>query len=152
MRCFLLFLLLIVSVGVSACSYSTDFVVVNDANYPIQVVYKVKRFPYDSQTLEVEPRIISAANLELRDRNKWTRLNHNQYVVDQLNRTVTVTLHAHDALWITSMVNYFGDHSDSFPIEEISVRGAAGEMTFTGDKARQSFQYVSRVLYKLTYK
>ena len=148
----LLLFLLILSVGLSACSFSTDFVVVNEANYPIQVIYKIKPFPSGSQNLEVEPKVASAADLESRDSSKWTKLHPNQYRVDQLSRTVTVTLHAREALLITSMSNYTADKVKDFPIEAVSIKGAAGEMTFTGEKARQAFQYVSTVLYKLTYK
>jgi hypothetical protein len=54
------------------------------------------------------------------------------------------------------MFHYVGDEDPNdvanFPIEEISVAGADGGMTFTGQKARRSFSYVSRVLYTLTYK
>lgn len=154
MRRFLLIPLLILSVGLSACSYSTDFVVVNNAKYPIQVVYKIKAFTTPPPPLHVEPpRIIAAEKVEIRDRSEWTQLNLNQYKIDEVNRTVTLTLHAHEALWITSLSNYFADRYDvqKFPIEEVVITGAAGEMRFTGDKARQAFQEVSAVLYTLTY-
>jgi hypothetical protein len=151
MRRSLLLFLLILTIGLSGCSFSADFVVVNEARYPIQVIYKLKWLPTGPQALEVEPRVISASNVEERDPTKWTKLNPNQYRIDQLNRTVTLTLHAHEALLVTRMHNYQGD-GQRFPIEEISLLGSGGEMKFTGDKARQAFQSDSRVLFKLTYK
>jgi hypothetical protein len=83
-------------------------------------------------------------------------LNPDEYQVNQENRTVTVTVMPHEALWVTDMFHYFGDEDPNdianFPIDEISVVGAEGGMTFTGDKARKSFSRVSQVLYTLTYK
>jgi hypothetical protein len=156
MRYILIISLTLLTLALTACSYSTDFVVVNESNQPIEVRYKIKKFPVGPPTLEGTPTKIDASQLGERDRRKWQKVNSDEYQIDQENRTVTVNLMPHEALWVTSMFHYFGDEDPNdvtnWPIEEISVKGADGEMMFTGDKSRQSFSYISRALYTLTYK
>ena len=156
MRSLLIIILVLLTIGVASCSYSTDFVVRNDANYPIQVVYKVKPPPHGAPTLTVEPIVVSSANLENSDRGDWKKLPPDRFRIDQARRTVTVSLSAHETLQVTSMPHYIGDEDPNdvsgFPVDELSVAGAAGEMRFTGDKARKAFERKSRVLYVLTYK
>ena len=152
----LLFLLLILSLGLSACSYSTDFVVVNDADYAIQVTYKVKESPTGPPTLGPELSVVAAAKLEPKGKSQWSKLDSARYSIDQVDRTVTVTLFPHEALLVTSMHHYIGDEDpndvQNFQIQELSITGAAGEMKFTGDAARKAFKRVSRVLYTISYK
>jgi len=61
-----------------------------------------------------------------------------------------------EALWVTDMFHYIGDEDPNdvaeWPIEEIKIVGTNGSMTFTEQKSRQAFSYVSSVLYTLTYK
>ncbi len=153
MRWLLILVLLLLTISLASCSYSTDFVVLNDANHAIQVVYKVK--PQGPPTLAIEPMVVSASNLETRDKSEWKKLAPDRFCVDQVDRTVTVTLSPHEALWVTTMPHYIGDKDPNdvknFPIEEVSVAGAGGEMRFTGDKARKAFERKSRVLYVLSY-
>lgn len=156
MRTFLIVILLLLTITLTSCSYSTDFVVFNDTDNQIEVVYRVKPSPLGAPSLEIEPMVVSAANLEVRDISKWTKLAPDRFRIDQVNRTVTVRVLAHEGLWITSMHHYIGDEDPNdvtnFPIQEVSVAGADGEMRFTGDKARKAFERRSRVLYVLSYK
>ena len=156
MRLFLILSLLLLTITLASCSYSTDFVVLNETEHQIEVVYRVKASPPGPPSLEIEPMVVSAANLEMRDIGKWTKLTPDRFRIDQVNRTVTVRVSAHEGLWITSMHHYIGDEDpndvNGFPIREVSVVGADGEMRFTGDKARKAFERKSRVLYVLTYK
>ena len=156
MRWFLIIILLLLTITLTSCSYSTDFVVLNDTDNQIEVVYRMKPSPTGPPSLEIEPMVVSAANLEMRDISKWTKLAPDRFRIDQVNRTVTVRVSAHEGLWITSMHHYIGDEDpndvQNFPIQEVSVRGADGEMRFTGDKARKAFERKSRVLYVLSYR
>ncbi|HKY42498.1 MAG TPA: hypothetical protein VJM50_05355 [Pyrinomonadaceae bacterium] len=156
MRWFLVTILLLLTVTLTSCSYSTDFVVFNDTDNQIEVVYRVKPSPTGPPSLEIEPMVVSAANLEVRDISKWTKLTPDRFRIDQVNRTVTVRVAAQEGLWITSMHHYIGDEDPNdvkgFPIQEVSVTGADGEMRFTGDKARKAFERKSRVLYVLSYR
>ena len=156
MRKFLIVILLLLTIILASCSYSTDFVVFNDTDNQIEVVYRAKPSPTGPPSLDIEPMVVSAANLEMRDISKWTKLPPDRFRIDQVNRTVTVRVSAHEGLWITSMHHYIGDEDPNdvtnFPIQEVSVAGADGEMRFTGDKARKAFERKSRVLYVLSYK
>jgi hypothetical protein len=156
MRWLLILILLLLTISLTSCSYLTDFVVVNDADYAIEVVYTVKPVPHGPPSLEIEPMVVSSDKLELRDKSKLRKLTSDQFRVDQENRTVVVRLSAHEALLITSMPHYIGDEDpndvENFPIQEISVADADGEIKFTGDKARKAFERRSRVLYVLSYR
>jgi hypothetical protein len=155
MRYVLLISLTLLTLTFAACSYSTDFVVVNESNQPIEVRYKIKQVP-GPLALTAAPAKMDAAQLGAGDRTKWKKLGPDQYRIDEENRTVTVNVSPHEALWVTSMFHYIGDEDPNdvadWPIEEISVNGYDGGMTFTGQKARKSFCYVSAALYTLTYK
>lgn len=158
MRRFLpLILLLLLTITLASCSYSTDFVVVNDTDNRIEVVYRIKPSPPGPPSLEgIEPMAVSAANLEVKGISKWTKLEPHRFRIDQVNRTVTVAVSAHEGLRITSMPHYIGDEDpndvQNFPIQEVSVAGKDGEMRFTGDEARKAFEKKSLTLYVLSYK
>ena len=156
MRYVLLISLTLLTLTLGACSYSTDFVVVNESPYPIEVRYTIKRFPNEPPALTAKPAKMDASQLGNHDRRQWKELRADQYQVSQESRTVIVSVMPHEALWVTDMFHYIGDEDPNdvaeWPIEEITVNGYDGGMTFTGQKARKSFCYVSRVLYTLTYK
>ena len=156
MRWLLIFTLLLLTIILTSCSYSTDFVVLNDTDHPIEVVYVVKPFPHGPPSLEIEPKVVSSADLQVEQASNWEKLAPDRFRVDQMNRTVTVSLSAHQALWITSMHHYIGDEDPNdvqgFPIQEISLRDADGELKFSGDQARKAFGRLSRVVYVLRHK
>jgi hypothetical protein len=138
----------------AACSYSTDFVVVNKSNQPIEIIYKVKKTPGPLASVNVIATAdISAINSK--ERANWKQLSSTQYQLDQANGVVTVRLEAGKALRVTTMFHYFG-HDDpqnaaNFPIEYMNLTGPNGSLTLSGDQARVRFSKVSRVLYTLTY-
>lgn len=156
MRSLLLLALTLLALTCAACSYVTEFVVVNESGQPIEVRYKVKGPPVGPPDFSAAPAKRDASRLGTRDRNLWKKLEPGEYRADAENRTVTVVVLPHEALWVTSMHHYVGDEDPidvaDWPIEEISVSGADGGIAFTGQKARKSFRYVSRDLYTLTYK
>ena len=153
MRRILLSLLILCAATHTACSYLTDFVVVNESGQPIEVRYRVKesRPPVETGTLA------KIATSQLDDGNKqWQALTPAQYQLSQESRMVTVRLMPDEALRVAIMHHFTGveDRSDveNFPIEEISVTGSSGELKFTGEQALKIYSKVSRVLYTLTYK
>jgi hypothetical protein len=157
MRRPILILLILLFPAFTACSYSTAFVVVNDSDHPIEVRYKVNR---DAGVLSSTdtPAKIAASQVANRYRAQWRNLSPAEYQTSKNDRTITVIVNVmpHEALWVTTMFHYVGDEDPndvaSWPIDEISLAGTNGGMTFTGQKARKSFSYVSRLLYTLTYK
>jgi hypothetical protein len=139
----------------AACSYLTDFAVLNDSDQPIEVRYKVKRFP-GTFVPPVAPATIASSQLTTKGNQPWNKLSSDQYQLDEQNRTVVIRVMPHQALLIANMHNYAG-HGDAwdakeFPIEEIALRSAGNEMKFVGQQARTAFSEVSRALYTLTYK
>ncbi len=141
----------------AACSYATDFVVVNESEHPVVVRYKVRKFPgEETLVLPVTPAKIAASELNARGGSQWQEEASNQYQLDPGNNTVTIRMRPHEALRIAS-VHEYGGHRDPqearyFPVEEITVTGANGEIKFSGQQARTVFAEVSRALYTLTYK
>jgi hypothetical protein len=163
MRYILFISLTLSALTFAACTYSTDFVVVNESGRPIEVRYKIKGAPagsptplYDSWIAAASPLKTDASQIGSRVEGRWQQLSPDRYQFDRENRTVTVVLSPLEALRVTSLYNYAGheDFADeaSWPIEEISIAGEGGGMTFAGPAARKSFTYVSGNLFTLTYK
>ncbi|MDQ3820479.1 MAG: hypothetical protein M3362_22745 [Acidobacteriota bacterium] len=158
MKRHLVLVFLIISVlQLTACSYMTDFVVVNESDYSIEVRYKVKNYPYSYPfTPPTTPATIAASQLDTNGGQKWKELTSAQYRLDQVNRTVTIRLMPHEALRIvrTHDDSWHQDSSASelFPLEEINVVGTDGELSLKGRQAFTSFSKVSSSLYTFTYK
>jgi hypothetical protein len=156
MRQSVLILLILCTLTFLACSYSTAFVVVNNSEHPVEVRYTIKSNAGVLSTTE-RPVKIAASQMSNHYRSQWRNLSSTEYQISNTanSSTVTVQLMPNEALWVTSMFHYFGDDDPndvaSWPLEEISINGDLGGMTFTGDKSRKAFEYVSRVLYTLTY-
>ena len=138
-----------------ACSYLTDFVVVDRSSQPVEVRYKVKKHP-GGFAPPVTPATIDISQLSAKGGQDWNPLVSTEYQIDEANWTVTVTLEPGKALRLSTMHHYTGPEDpidrDSFPIEEISLTGANGATTLVGEQARVTFARESRVLYTLTYR
>jgi len=139
----------------AACSYTTDFVVVNQSSQSIEVRYKIKEFPGPFAP-PVVPATITISRLSTKGGQDWNELSPDGYRLDEQNRTVIVELESHQALRIARMHHYMG-HDDAadaeeFPVVEVIVTGAQGDLKLVGQQARVTFSEMSRVLYTLTYK
>ena len=155
-RIFLVSLLIFVSI-LTACSYSTDFYIVNDSENPIDIQYKVTIYP-NNPVLNDIPTKIAVSQLENRNGSgrNLEKLNSNQYEFDNKSGIVKVKLSPHEALWITSIPGYGGYNRDNtandFSIKEISMTGTRGELKATEQQVLERFSRVSDTLYTLTYK
>jgi hypothetical protein len=128
---------------------------VNDSTQTVEVRYKIKRFTNEPPTLTAGPGKIAASQVTTRDKRAWRKLKPDEYQVNQETRTITVSVLPHEALWVTSMFHYTENDPNNmanWPIDEITITGGEGSISFTGQKARKAFEYVSGVLYTLTYK
>jgi hypothetical protein len=139
----------------AGCSYTTDFVVINNSAQPIDVRYRIKQFPGEF-SLPDKPATIAASQLDSHGGQQWKPLASDTYQVDQSTRNATVRVMPGDALRVIAMSNYRG-HEDAwdaneFPVDEIVVSGGNGELKLTGSQARTTFTKVSLALYTLTYK
>lgn len=155
MRSILLTLIIVFSLTAAACSYTTDFFVVNASESPIEIRYKVKVPPHAPQPLEFVPSIKLASRLEDRKKEDWKKLTADRYQIDQATRTVTVKLLSQEALFVGRVFHYFGpddaDDLKSFPIEEMNVSGVVGEMKLSGKQLLKAFSKQSVMLYTLSY-
>jgi len=149
-----LFLLLLFSLALAGCSYSTSFVVVNESKQPVEISYKYKSPTVEGAPFELYelPARIAADLLESKGGNEWQELGPSDYELDRVNRVVRVRIMPREAFRIYRFTNYRG-HEDthSSPFEEISIRGENGELKYTGEKTRTSFSEVSMSLYTLIY-
>ena len=152
-------LMLIILVGCvslfAACSYITDFVVVNQSDQTVEVRYKIKHFPGPFAP-PVAPATIANSRLSTKGGQEWIELTSDQYQLDEENRTVIVELASYQALRIARMHHYMGHEyagdAEDFPLEEVIVTGEQGDLKLVGQQARVTFLEMSRVLYTLTYK
>ena len=139
----------------AACSYKTEFVVINESDQSINIRYKVKDFPGPFAP-PVTPATIVASQLNMHGDQQWEVLTPAQYQIDQENRTITVRLMPHEALRVASMHKYGGHNNlrdaEHFPIEEIVIMGSADELVLKGQQALETFSNLSKALYTLTYK
>jgi hypothetical protein len=139
----------------SACSYTSNFVVLNESGKPIRVRYKLKTSAYEPFQLIAEPARVSESNLRNRDR-EWQVLKSSEYHLDRESRTITVDLPPHEALRVLYITNYRGHDdasgADRFEIDEIVISGASGEVAIQGDQTRKKFAEESESLYVWAYK
>lgn len=155
MKRVLIFVTFAFALLLTACSYSTHFVVINVTDQPVELRYKVKASPRDPLEMVGEPRKTARDNLRNGDK-EWRLLAPGEYAVDREARAVTIRVMPHEAVLVRNLTNYGGhdDTSDagSFAIEEIQLNGASGEVKLQGDQARRAFIRESDNLYTLTYK
>ena len=148
-------MLLAVASFFTACSYMTDFAVVNETNQPIEVRYRVKNVPGGLIDIVGVPALISVSSMSSKGDTSWQELPSSQYSVDASGRYVIVLLPPQSAVRIARMHNY-GGHDDvyggeSFPIDALKVTGATGSRELNGQQARTAFSEESRALYVFVY-
>lgn len=135
----------------SACSYATDFVIVNESDAAIMIRYEVKDFPGPFYP-PTAPAVMAASELS-EDGRQWIPT---QFQLDDASRSVTTQLMPGQALLVARMSHYSG-HDDptddhKYQIRRIVVSGARGDLEYTDEQARTAFTRVARTLYTLTYK
>jgi hypothetical protein len=140
----------------TACSISTDFYIVNESNYPIEVEYRVKVHP-NNPILQDVPTKIAASQLESRNGSGryLEKLSDDQYRYDKETGIVNVRVLPREALWISSISGYGGfsnQTAEYFYIKEIAIKGTGGEVIHTNRQVLDAFSKISDTLYALTYR
>ena len=146
---------LLALVSLASCSFTTEFVIVNDSAEVLWLEYWVKEVPGDFVP-PVTPSILPVSQLSSHEHQDWTRLEPGQYAIDPAQRTVSVRIMPGQALLVYSM-NHYGGHNDAwdakeFRLEQIRMEGASGVLLLSGEEARTKFSQASRSLYYLDYK
>jgi hypothetical protein len=152
-RVLLIILFVPLVAALAACSYGSDFVVVNGSEQPAEVRYRVtaSRHPVEGRTLAKT----TTARLRSREQG-WQELTAAQYELGR-DGSVTVRLMPGESLRVAAINDYeFGDdesrQAELFPIMELAVSGAEGELRLSGAQARKAFARESAQLYTLTYR
>ncbi len=136
------FLLLILAALSSACSFSTDYAIINDSGRPIEVTYRIAEAGIDPLVETRKPAIVTASRLSSRE---WQELSPTQYVFDGERRTVTVNLPPGQALRINQGGEWTESYSgERFIIQELDIKGANGEVILKGDRVYQAFTVVPK--------
>ncbi len=142
MRYVLLISFLLFAWVLTACSFSTEFVVVNESEHSVQVRYKTIRDPGRPVTLAAS-QLLS---------HEWRELHAERYVYDSQNRTVTISLNPGEAVRITITGN--GELSKCIgvddQIKEIDLLGVSGEVSFRGDQVHKNFGVEPKPFYSLS--
>ncbi len=140
----------------TACSYSTDFFIINRSDSPIDVEYKIKIYPNNPVLYDVPAKIpISQLENKSTPGYQMEKLSNNQYQFDKETGIVKVQVLPNEALWISSFSGYDGykyEHLEYFSIQEISIKGIEGETKYTKRQTLGAFSKVSDTLYTLTYR
>lgn len=145
MRYVVTVLLLLSVLALVACSFSTDFVVINASGHPIEIIYKIGDTGIDPLAAVSPPAILPASELGPRE---WQDLSPEQYVVDREQRTVTFSLSPGVALRIDQGAEWRESYTgENFIIKEVTIRGVNGEVFLKGDQVYKSFVPVPKAFY-----
>ena len=152
-------LILLSVLTLAACSFSTDFVVINASGHPIEITYKIGDTGIDPLSAVSPPATLPASELGPRE---WQALSPTQYVFDLEQRTLTLSLNPGVALRIHQGAEWRESYTgENFIIKEVDIRGVNGEVFLKGDQVYKSFVPVPKAfcaygppttLLTLTYK
>lgn len=144
-----LLLVILVSLFLGGCSFSTDYVVVNSSSAPVQVIYIIAQTSIDPlvATGVGIPAMLPASELTGRE---WRKLSAAEFAFDRVNRSVTVSLPPNQGLLITRGGDYNPDPSaaTNFIIKELRIAGSNGEMILKGDAVQKAFVVVPKPFYR----
>ena len=146
-------LLLLLVTSLTACSYSTYFVVINESDVPVEVSYTLKerRGMKDYGLTPAEKWIEEVDNFDI----PWREMEKHQYRYDEVAGTIVVALPPGKALSVERVSNYSThdrENDDSFDIESIRVTGPHGSIQYSGREARTQFDERRRQVFAITYR
>jgi hypothetical protein len=143
----------------AACSYSSDFVIVNASDSPVEVRYQLKAHDpsyHESYKEEfIYPALMSAEDLK-RSSHEWKQLNEagKDFGFDEKSGTVTYQLPPQTALRVELILNYVdnGHNETPFRISNISLNGPHGSIDLRGRQAQFAFKVDPSGTYIITYR
>lgn len=131
-----------------ACSFTTDYVIINSSPAPIRVTYLIDARGVDPLLAAGHsvPALLPVSKL---DDRKWDKLAASQFTCDPATGVVTVEVPPGQGLLIART----GDYSSSSPginyiVREIDIVGAGGEIIWKGDTVRKAFTVVPKAFYQ----
>ena len=140
--------LIILSVLLSGCSFSTSLVVINKSDKPIEVTYQFKDSPgsFNPQLPKVKP----VAQLD-DDDTRWRELPTDQYATNSYGRAITVTVASKTAVLIDQVKGPGIPEESRFHLSDVVVRGAYGTIMLHGEQVRKAFVEEGK-LYAINYR
>ena len=140
--------------ALAACSYITDFVVVNDSGSPVEVRYTFRNWREGNACCPERPAKKALDKLDDGD-VRWTELRDGEFTFDSATGTLTATLLPTEALRVDEQSGWRGHggrrEDDVFSIASVSITGANGRVYYDGMQAQYQFRRENDSLYKLTY-
>jgi hypothetical protein len=135
------------------CSYLTNFVVVNECHYSIEVRYEIKK-PQDPGMPSRMPCLPEIKLVSELDRQvAWRELTATEYSFNPESRVVEVSLKPGEALRVAHLNLVDNQYKASdFPIEEIHLVASRGEINLRGEQVYSAFSPRSKKTYALTYR
>lgn len=144
-KIFLLSFVVLSTLFLTACSYSVNFILVNDSNAPIEIEYESIFQLKTLEDTELQPYQMNYSDLTswFGDKSKnWKKLSANEYSFDAENQKCKITLAPGKALKIlsTNDMMYFIEDYDGFEITKIKLTGKNGVVIFEGNRMFTQFE------------
>jgi hypothetical protein len=131
----------------AACSWNSEFIVINETSQPATVSYKLK-FPKADEL----PKIMPASELE-KDNYNW---QPTQFGLNNETQVYTVVLQPQQALRLAGLGTYTGHESlrngREDDIQSLTITGANGVINLSGEQAQRAFANEKRDNYYFHYK
>ncbi len=140
--------------ALSACSYITEFVVVNDSGSPVEVHYTFRAGRRTDECCPDRPAKKASARLDDHDA-AWLEVGAGGFSYDPAAGAVTLTLGPGEAVRVFRRSGWRGHgvpgDDESFTLDSVRVAGSNGVLRYEGRQAQYQFQRQDNNLYKLTY-
>ena len=139
----------------SSCSFINSFIIVNASHVALEVSYRVKPSNYPGAPTRLSDRAPETLPASQLGKGAWQPLPASRYRIDPDNRIVVLTLNLDEALLFTQCRPANDQRSGDcelgdFPIVEIDLVGADGEINLKGEQAHKGFAR-NKNTYTLTY-
>ncbi len=153
--------ILIYCLFLQACSYSVDFVLVNESDTTVEIEYLIEGVGSGSGTEQLKisdrfiPKTMSFGKWDSsHERDDWTPLGSNEFKVDLDRGTIKIRIPPRTALRLAEVSDsvFFGDGYRNFELKELEVRGLYGNIKFEGVQLFRQFNEKSRYSYFISYK
>lgn len=134
----------------SACSWVTQFVIINRSGEPIEI--RLKYAPLSGE------RYLSKKTLDEKGKipdGEWQKLAAEEFIDNKIDETVTLKLAANTALAVAKDVTYTGHeyagNADFFKIKQLNIEGSRGAVHHEGKQTLTQFKKESDSLYTIIY-
>ena len=140
----------------TACSFMTQFVVINKSDQPVRVTYRLR--PSTSELTRVceEPAVMTMNQFTGED-SPWQSVTASRVQVNRENRTITVLLNPEEVLLIHTIHRPRDQAAEEFLnrdfcADEMELAGAYGEIKLRGAQVPKGFAVLSENHRAITYR